>query len=454
MSCYCQVEVTKVENVLEITSPGPQGIPGGDAPDVQIEYSADNLTWAETYTEGDYYARFSTDGGDTWGTGVMFRGPQGEQGVQGDIGPEGPEVLFQYSADGVDWHSTYMAGDDYFSVSTDEGETWGEAVYFRGEQGIQGEIGPAGPTGPEVMVQYSADGETWNAVYTDGDDYIRFSMDEGNTWGSAVYIRGPQGIPGEDGPQGDPGTPAPELKIEYSADNSSWSDSYTAGDYYARFSTDGGSTWGSALLIRGEQGLQGDEGPIGDTGPQGPAGTPAPALEIEYSADGNTWSTTYTAGDYYARFSVDGGSNWGAGLLFRGPQGETGLTGPEGAQGPQGQQGETGPAGEDGADGRTILSGTVDPTTEGVDGDFYINTATSTLFGPKNGTWPTGVSLVGPAGADGEDGTDGTNGQGVPTGGTTGQVLAKSSATDYDTEWVDASSGGGGVSLGLVIALS
>ena len=42
----------------------------------------------------------------------------------------------------------------------------------------------------------------------------------------------------------------------------------------------------------------------------------------------------------------------------------------------------------------------------------------------------------------------------VPTGGTTGQVLAKSSATDYATEWVDASSGSDGVSLGLVIALS
>ena len=41
----------------------------------------------------------------------------------------------------------------------------------------------------------------------------------------------------------------------------------------------------------------------------------------------------------------------------------------------------------------------------------------------------------------------------VPTGGTTGQVLSKKSATDYDTEWKDAASGGG-VSLGLVIALS
>lgn len=142
-------------------------------------------------------------------------------GIQGQ---QGPEVLFKYSADGVNWHSTYMAGDDYFSVSTDEGVTWGEAVYFRGEQGAQGIQGPEGPQGPQ-----------------------------------------------------------------------------------------------------GAQGIQGVQGPEGPQGPQGPAG----------------------------------------------------------------------PAGEDGADGRTILSGTVDPTNEGVDGDFYLNTATSTLFGPKATTWPAGVSLIG-----------------------------------------------------------
>lgn len=400
MSCYCSVEITRVENTLEITAPGPQGRDGRVAPNALVRYSADGVSWHESYMEGDEYFSLSTDGGTVWGGAVFFKGepgeqgPAGEQGLQGPSGADAPEVKVLYSDDGELWHDTYMAGDDYFSISTDGGSTWGEAIYFRGEQGIQGEIGPAGPTGPEVMVQYSADGLAWNAVYTDGDDYIRFSMDEGNTWGSAVYIRGPQGIPGEDGPkgepgvQGDPGTPAPELDIQYSADNSSWSDSYTAGDFYARFSTDGGSTWGSGLLIRGEQGIQGDEGPIGNTGPQGPQGIQGPA-----GADG-----------------IDG---------------------------------------LDGADGRTILSGTVDPTTEGVDGDFYLNTATSTLFGPKNVTWPTGVSLIGPAGADGADGV------GIPTiaSGDSGKVLAVKS-DESGAEWVDAPSGGGGVSLGLVIALS
>ena len=47
-------------------------------------------------------------------------------------------------------------------------------------------------------------------------------------------------------------------------------------------------------------------------------------------------------------------------------------------------------------------------------------------------------------GTDGADGADGVDGVGVPVGGTTSQVLAKASATDHDTEWVDPPSGGGG----------
>ena len=45
-----------------------------------------------------------------------------------------------------------------------------------------------------------------------------------------------------------------------------------------------------------------------------------------------------------------------------------------------------------------MLNGTVDPTgVDGVDGDFYMNTTTNVLFGPKDaGSWPTGIALAGP----------------------------------------------------------
>jgi hypothetical protein len=78
-------------------------------------------------------------------------------------------------------------------------------------------------------------------------------------------------------------------------------------------------------------------------------------------------------------------------------------------------------------------------------------TSLGTLAGPQGPAGADGADgadgATGPAGADGADGAngaDGADGVGVITGGTTGQVLAKASNTDYDTEWVDQTGGGGG----------
>jgi len=66
----------------------------------------------------------------------------------------------------------------------------------------------------------------------------------------------------------------------------------------------------------------------------------------------------------------------------------------------------TTPVGAKGAAGSTVLNGTVDPTTEGVDGDFYYNTATNTMYGAKSlGVWGAGTSLIGATGAKGADST-------------------------------------------------
>lgn len=70
--------------------------------------------------------------------------------------------------------------------------------------------------------------------------------------------------------------------------------------------------------------------------------------------------------------------------------------------GPQGPPGDDGGDGLDGEDGRTVLNGATDPNDLiGVDGDFYINTSTAVLFGPKTTTWPSGIPLVGPQGPSG-----------------------------------------------------
>jgi hypothetical protein len=67
------------------------------------------------------------------------------------------------------------------------------------------------------------------------------------------------------------------------------------------------------------------------------------------------------------------------------------------------------------------LNGTTNPVAAtGSDGDFYLNTQTSTYFGPKaNGAWPAGTLLVGPTGptgATGSQGAAGTNGTNGATG--------------------------------------
>ena len=75
-------------------------------------------------------------------------------------------------------------------------------------------------------------------------------------------------------------------------------------------------------------------------------------------------------------------------------------------------RGDKGNQGNPGTDGKTILNGTSNPSSEGSVGDFFINTDSNEIFGPKDGSgWGTGTSLVGPAGEDGEDGQDGQDGQ-------------------------------------------
>ena len=256
--------------------------------------------------------------------------------------------------------------------------------------------------------------------------------DTGNPGISAYQLAVDNGFEGDEAAwleslkvKGDKGDAAPNVKVQYSEDAFTWEDSPSSSDYYIRFSFDGGSTWGSELLVKG---LKGDKGDPGKSAYQ-------TAVDDGFDGDESSWLQSLVGP--------------------QGPQGIQGEQGPEGPQGPQGIQGIQGiqgPAGEDGddglagSDGRTILSGSGAPTTQGEDGDFYLDTAASTLYGPKNVTWPAGVSLIGPAGAAGADGV------GIPaiSSGDSGKLLAVKS-DESGAEWVDAPSGG--VSLGMVIAL-
>lgn len=109
----------------------------------------------------------------------------------------------------------------------------------------------------------------------------------------------------------------------------------------------------------------------------------------------------------------------------QGPAGQPGEQGPPGPQGEQGPSGPTGPQGEQGPAGPTGATG---PQGE---------TGATGPAGPQGEQGPTGPT-----------GPQGPAGQGVPIGGTTGQVLAKSSNNDYETQWVDQTGGGGSYTQG------
>ena len=117
------------------------------------------------------------------------------------------------------------------------------------------------------------------------------------------------------------------------------------------------------------------------------------------------------------------------------------LKGERGPQGPAGATGATGPAGPAGADGAPGATGATGPQgPEGPKGD----TGATGPQGPEGPAGPQGPEgPQGPVGERGPQGEAGPAGPGVPAGGTAGQVLAKKSGTDYDTEWKDPTGGGG-----------
>ena len=199
-------------------------------------------------------------------------------------------------------------------------------------------------------------------------------------------------------------------------------DFYYRTDTQEMFGPKAGGVWPAGVSLVGATGATGATGLTGATGPTGNQvlnGTIDPTTE---GVDGDFYIRT----DTNEIFGPKAGGSWPAAVSLVGAAGAAG---------------EAGENGSDGADGNTVLNGTAVPTTEGVDGDFYIRTSTNYMYGPKaGGTWPAGIPLEGPTGADGE---------GVAAGGTTGQALTKIDGTDYNTQWATV----GGVDVTLAVGL-
>ena len=169
------------------------------------------------------------------------------------------------------------------------------------------------------------------------------------------------------------------------------------------------------------------------------------ATNPPYIGQNGDWWTWDTDTNQYVDSGVDAGVSVSVGTTTTLPAGSSATVTNSGTDTdpilnfgiPQGAAGQNGADGQDGTDGQ-----------DGVSPEVTIATITGghtvTITDVDH---PTGQSfnvMDGVDGQDGQDGQDGAPGVGVPTGGTTGQVLKKASGTDYDTEWANESGGGSG----------
>jgi len=286
------------------------------------------------------------------------------------------------------------------------------------------------------LLVYQTDGTTPGFYFWTGSAWTSLSGSGGAGPQGPQGVQGVAGTPGATGPKGDKG------------------DAGAAGS--AGVAGPAGST--GATGPAGTAGPKGDKGDAGVAGATGPAGLTGPAGAKGDKGDAGAVGAAGPAGTTGPAGATGlAGAKGDAGVAGpAGPAGSTGATGPAGtagAAGPQGLKGDkgdagavgaTGPAGTTGPAGPVGAAGAVGPAgPAGATGSQGI-AGVAGAAGPVGPAGPVGApGAVGAAGPTGAKGDKGDAGQGVPTGGTTGQVLSKIDGTNYNTQWTTPSAGGG-----------
>ena len=315
-------------------------------------------------------------------------GAPGERGPAGERGPEGPQGPAGSPGEQGPRGPQGPAGDP-----GEQGPRGPQGP--AGHDGAPGEQGPQGPAGPGVPA-----GGTAGQVLTkkSGTDYDTEWTDAGGGGGGTGT---PAGF-GEVDATATTLDAGAKATAEVEADGPD-----TAKNFHFTFGIPKGETGPAGAPGErgpaGERGPEGPQGPAGTPGDPGPQGSQGPAGQDGEAATITVLQTNTIEPGEEASVENQGTVN-AAQLVFNIPRGATG------AQGPAGERGPEGPAGQDGAPGEQ---------------------------GPQGPQGPAGRD-----GAPGKQGPQGPAGPGVPEGGTAGQVLAKKSGTDYDTEWTDAGGGG------------
>jgi hypothetical protein len=322
-----------------------------------IEIEAD-FTGGTTYTSMGTsqllsvpYALYSQNPGP-----VGPQGPAGPTGAQGPTGLQGPA-----------------------------GATG--ATGAQGVQGPAGSVGPAGISGANGLSVLSGASDPAPSTGVDGEFYINtithtlFGPKAAGAWPTGVFLVGPTGAQGLNGLQGPSGLNG--LSI-LSGSSNPLPPTGIDGEFFINTSTStlfgpkAAGAWPAGISLVGLQGSQGIQGLPGNDGTNGVNGLSVLSGTLDPTnltgADGEFYINTTSI----TIFGPKSGGTWPSGVSLTGPTGTSGIN------------------------GLSILNGSADPTGEGIDGEFYINTTTNTLFGPKaGGVWPIGVLMVGPAGADG-----------------------------------------------------
>ena len=352
---------------------GPQGSPGPQGPNgTLVRYGASDPI-SSTGNDGDFYINttssilFGPKGVPTpeqWPVGISLVGAPGQSLLNGSGPPS--------SSTGND-NDLYIDYTNSTFYGPKTSGNWGSGSSM---------IGPAGQDGTKI---WSDTQDLDNSIGVDGDFFMNtasrtfFGPKENGMWPPGFSMEGSQGPQGIQGPAGTDGQDGKTVMngTASSLDNSIGTDGdfFYATDTYVLYGPKDSGVWPSSGLSL-----------IGPTGSSVRSGTVDPTNSDFFTGDFYLNTTTMTI---FGPKASSGVNQWGTGVSLKGPQGDPGPT------------------------GNMLRSGTIDPAPgTGNNGDFYINTSTYIIYGPKGsptlGQWSSiGISLVGPQGPAGQDGAAG-----------------------------------------------
>ena len=285
-----------------------------------------------------------------------------------------------------------LSGVNLYGAKTAEG--WGNPISLRGLKGDKGNDGQNGTDAPVPNIKggYWYIGETNTGIKAEGKDGSNGS-------------NGSNGTNGKDGKDGKDGI-TPTISADgYWVVNGQKTDIKAKG-------TDGTNGKDGKDGTNGKDGKDGTNGKDGKDGKDGVTPTITINSEGYWVINGQTSTTKAKGEDGKEGKKGDKGADGAKGQ--DGKDGKTphigdngnwwigdkdtnikaqGLKGDPGATGAQGEKGERGLPGKDGS---VIYADKGKPTTQGKDGDYYIDTEAKIFYGRKaNNSWPTtGISLT------------------------------------------------------------